>query len=302
MKLPTTPFMQMIPLTLLICGQVFQLRAEEPVMVKDAEIVKLQSAEIREASGLTESRRHPGCFWLVNDSGADPVLHLSGKKGEDLGKVTVETASNKDWEDLAGFNLDGRPYLLVADTGDNAAKREFVTLYIFPEPEFSPDKKLAGKVNVEWSVRFRYPDGPRDCESVAVDAKQQKVILVSKRTHPPEVYELPLKTTGAEIVIAQKIGTTNVDNPGTLPLHLFDGQPTAMDIASDGSVAAILTYTGVFVFLRKENESWAETLARKPQVLAPHQLPQAEALAFSVDGKTLYCTSEGVGARLVRYK
>ena len=270
-------------------------------MAKDAEVVKLQSSAIREASGLTESRRHRGFLWLVNDSGADAVLHLAGSKGEDLGSVAVEAASNKDWEDLAGFNLDGRPYLLVADTGDNAAKREFVTLYFVAEPEFSPDKKLEGSVKLEWTVRFRYPDGSRDCESVAVDARQQKVILVSKRTHPPEVYELPLKPGGTDVVEAREIGTTDVSNPGSLPSHLFDGQPTAMDITNDGNVAAILTYTGIFLFARKENESWAEALAHKPQVLAPHKLPQAEALAFTADGKTLYGTSEGVGARLVKY-
>lgn len=294
-------FLKMFLVALLICGATLTVLAEEAPMAKDAEVVKLQSPALREASGLTESRRHPGCFWLINDSGAGPVLHLAGLKGEDFGSVTVEAASNTDWEDLAGFNLDDRPYLLVADTGDNAAKREFATLYFVVEPEFSPDKKLEGTVKVEWSVRFRYPDGPRDCESVAVDAGQQKVILVSKRTHPPEVYELPLKPGGTEVVEARKIGTTDVSNPGSLPSHLFDGQPTAMDITSDGNEAAILTYTGIFLFPRKENESWAEALAHKPQVLTPHKLPQAEALAFTVDGKALYCTSEGVGARLVKY-
>ena len=302
MKPPPTPFLKIFPLALFCCGQAFQLQAEEPVMSKDSEVVKLQSSAIREASGLTESRRHRGCLWLVNDSGADAVLHLAGSKGEDLGRVTVAEAENKDWEDLAGFKLNDRPYLLVADTGDNAAKREFVTLYFLAEPEFSPDKKLEGSVKVEWSVRFRYPDGPRDCESVAVDARQQKVILVSKRTHPPEVYELPLKPGGTDVVEARKIGTTDVSNPGSLPSHLFDGQPTAMDITSDGNEAAILTYTGIFLFARKENESWAEALAHKPQVLAPHKLPQAEALAFTADGKTLYGTSEGVGAKLVKYQ
>lgn len=302
MNLPPTPFLKLVPLALLICSQAWHVPAEEPVMVKDAEVVKLQSPEIREASGLTESRRHPGCFWLVNDSGADAVLHLAGSKGEELGSVTVEGATNKDWEDLAGFNLDGRPYLLVADTGDNAAKREFVTLYFLVEPEFSPDKKLEGTVKVDWSVRFRYPDGPHDCESVAVDTGQQKVLLVSKRTHPPEIYELPLKPEGTDVVVARKIGTTNVGNPGSLPSNLFDGQPTAMDIKRDGSEAAILTYTGIFLFPHKENETWAEALSHKPKVLAAHHLPQAEALAFTVDGKGIYCTSEGVGAKLVKYQ
>ena len=291
----------MFPLAMLICGQALRAQSEGPVMAKDAEVVKLQSPALREASGLTESRRHPGCFWLITDSGADPVLHLAGSKGEELGSVAVAEAKNQDWEDLAGFNLDGRPYLLVADTGDNAAKREFVTLYFLAEPEFSPDKKLEATVKVERAVRFRYPDGPRDCESVAVDAGQQKIILVSKRTHPPEVYELPLKPGGTDVVEARKTGTTDVSNPGSLPSHLFDGQPTAMDITSDGSEAAILTYTGIFLFPRKEKETWAEALTHKPQVLAPHKLPQAEALAFTVDGKALHCTSEGVGARLVKY-
>jgi hypothetical protein len=271
-------------------------------MIREAGDVRLGAPSLKEASGLAESRRHAGCLWLINDSGAAPVLHLAGPAGEPLGTAEVEGVGNTDWEDLAAFTMDGKPYLLVADVGDNAAKRETVSLHVLLEPEFDPTVPLEAKVKVGWTVRFRYPDGPRDCESVAVDQKQQKIILVSKRTKPPEVYELPLMPEASEILVAQKTGTTAVPMPEGSARHPYGEQPTAMDISSDGCKAAILTYFGVFVFARTETESWGAALARKPQMLEPHLLPQAEALAFSADGKFIHCTSEGSGAKLVKYK
>lgn len=295
-------FLRLVPLGLVLAGGNAPATAQDTGLVRDGTVVRFQAADLVEASGISESRRHPGCFWLENDSGGGPVLYLAGSGGEDLGTVTLNGVENIDWEDLAGFSMKGKPYLLVADVGDNNAKREFVTLYFLPEPDFSTDQKLDLHVPVAWSIKFRYPDGPRDCESVAVDEQQQKIILVSKRTKPPEIYELPLRQEGSEILVAKKIGTTSVPTPrGFLP-HPFGGQPTAMDISSDGTKAVILTYSAAFLFPRKPNESWAEALSHKPQVLPHHLLPQAEAIAFSVDGKCIYCTSEGAKARLVKFR
>lgn len=84
-----------------------------------AERPKIQSPAIKEASGLAISPTDAAFMWVINDSGAAPELHLAGTDGTDRGKVTLKGVKNIDWEDLASFTLDGKPYLLVADTGDN---------------------------------------------------------------------------------------------------------------------------------------------------------------------------------------
>ena len=78
---------------------------------------RLQNAQIDEASGLARSQRYPDVFWVANDDGPS-VLYAIDSTGKDLGRVTIKDASNRDWEDLASFTLDGVPYLLAADIGD----------------------------------------------------------------------------------------------------------------------------------------------------------------------------------------
>ena len=57
------------------------------------------------------------------------------------------------------------PPLLVADTGDNGGLRHAATAYAIEEPASLEDTVLR-----RWSVSFRWPDGPRDCEAAFVDA------------------------------------------------------------------------------------------------------------------------------------
>ena len=131
-----------------------------------------------------------------------------------------------------------------------------------------------------------------DCESVAVDAGSGKIILLSKRTQPPQVFELPLKPITPGIQTAKRIGTCTVESPAGASLA-FGNQPTALDISSDCKKAAVVTYYGAFVFTRAKDESWADAFAKEPTSLGPHGLPQAESIAFTKEGNTLLVVSEG---------
>jgi hypothetical protein len=217
--------------------------------------------------------------------------------------MTVNGARNKDWEDLASFTMDGVPYLLIADHGDNNAQRGVCTLYLLREPALpDPGANLNGDVAIEREIRFRYEGGPRDCEAVAVDVAAKKILLLTKRTQPPELYELPLASPAAGgTLLARKIGSTEVTSPmdSIIP---FRNQPTGMDIAADHSFAAVLTYYGVFVFPKNPAESWPESFARKPVMLEPHILPQAETIAISEDGNSIFVVSEGRKTPIIRYR
>lgn len=264
---------------------------------------KLGSSEIKEASGLAASSRNSGFLWVVNDSGSKPELHLIETNGRYRGKTTLNSARNVDWEDLASFQFGGKPYLLAADTGDNESKRDSCTLYVLNEPELpADDRTLDHQSRVQWQIRFRYEDGPRDCESVAVDAASGKILLLSKRTEVPFVYELPLKPeSDSKVLTARRIGKTSVQAPtgNRIP---FANQPTGFDLTPDASMAAVVTYYGVFVFPRKPDEGWDAAFSRNPINLGPHQLPQAEAIAFSKDGASIFAVSEGSGTPIIRFQ
>jgi hypothetical protein len=263
----------------------------------------LGSSAIKEASGLAASSRDRGFLWVINDSGSKPELHLIETKGRYRGKTTLSGARNVDWEDLASFQSGGKSYLLAADTGDNESKRDSCTLYVLNEPELpAGDKMLDFQSRVQWQIRFRYEDGPRDCESVAVDAASGKILLLSKRTEVPYVYELPLKPDdGSKVLTARRIGKTSVQAPtgNRIP---FASQPTGFDLTPDASMAAVVTYYGVFVFPRKPGEGWETAFSRDPIPLGPHKLPQAEAIAFSKDGSTIFTISEGSGTPIIRFQ
>jgi hypothetical protein len=293
-----------LPALLLVCGM-GALHAEEVELLfkrQDPE-GRLQSRELSEASGMAASPSDSRLLWLVNDSGCAAELFLTGTDGGSRGKVTVEGAKNLDWEDLASFQHEGNPYLIISDTGDNASKRSHCTLYIIAEPQLpTDDALLAGSVKPAWTISFRYEDGPRDCESLAVDAKAGKILLLSKRTHPPMLYELPLKPAGTKEQVARKIGQLAKDLPMGFPPMPYGTQPTGMDISADGTMATVVTYTGAFLFLRNEGDSWATALARDPQVLDSHQARQAEAIAFSRDGTVIRVASEGAKSPLMCYR
>src|SRR5207253_735177 len=102
---------------------------------------------IRESSGLSESRTHPGVYWTHNDSGHGPDVFALNSSGVQLGKVRVTGAQNRDWEDIASgpCPAGGGTCLYLADTGNNASSegekgkghgRQEVTLVVVPEPDW----------------------------------------------------------------------------------------------------------------------------------------------------------------------
>ena len=66
-------------------------RAEEAGFAREEPKFHIQSAAVNEASGLAVSTRDAEFMWVVNDSGAKPILHLAGTEGSDRGQVAVRT-------------------------------------------------------------------------------------------------------------------------------------------------------------------------------------------------------------------
>jgi len=264
---------------------------------------------IAEASGLASSRRDPKLFWTHNDSGGQPVIYGIEPNGVRRGDLRLAGIRNVDWEDIASFELDGKAWILVADTGDNRGVRHDCALYVVAEPDpaqLVPFEELS--VPVAWKIPVSYPDGPHDCEAVTVDAKAGLVYLISKRTHPPVLYTLPLRPVAGTSVATPIAPLRDFPKPTPmqtllpLPSGKYRDEPTGMDFAPDGSAAVVVTYGDVCLFPRNPGETWAAALTRKPQLLPPHGLTQAEAVAFAQDSRTIYVTSEGAGATILRYR
>ena len=71
----------------------------------------------------------------MNDSGNAPELFALNIHGDDLGTWTLEDTVQSDWEALSDFVLDGQPYLLIADVGDNILWKPVHSLIVVKEPD-----------------------------------------------------------------------------------------------------------------------------------------------------------------------
>ncbi len=256
----------------------------------------LLDERLGEVSGLAASRRHEDLLWVHNDGGNGPFLYAIGNRGGLRGVLEVEGVVNTDWEDMAAFTLDGAHYLLVADTGDNGGLRHTLQLHVVEEPA---EVDASTSVAAAWSIAFRWPDGPRDCEAVAVDVANGRILLISKKRQPPEVFSLPLRPTGEGVQVATRIGTlagvpqaSEQDRQANPARARLRGQVTAADLSPDGRRLAVLTYDEVLVYDRAPGEAWEPAFDRAPRLQPLPLLPQAEALGWSADGTRLHATGE----------
>lgn len=270
----------------------------------------LQDEQITEASGITQSLRHSDALWIINDGGHAPMLFAVQTDGELLADVAIEGVANLDWEDLGSFELDGHAWLLIADIGDNESVFANRVFYVVEEPQL--DANMPHSLRPEWEIRFRYPDGPRDSESAMVDVENERILLLSKRTEPPELYELPLRPTGDnEVAVAKLLGPIDTlpkptardlaaRSDGKPRRFFWEWQPTAMDISADGRSAVILTYNDAYLYARDSSESWYKALQRQPVALNLNIFPGAEAIGFA-GPQRLIITSEGSHAALQEF-
>lgn len=248
------------------------------------------SERIVEASGLAASRVNNATFWVINDSGNESRLHAVGYNGADLGSVVIRGVLGFDWEDIAvgpGPDPDVS-YVYIGDIGDNLRLRNTISLLRFPEPDVAD---LPDTVSAVDTIRLSYPDGAEDAEAMWVDPVTGDIFVVTKRQSdgravvfrappvPAEQREPVAMTAVAEFRFA--------DN----------GEVTAADVTTDGSVIALRGYNEVWMWVRTDL-GYEATLAAEP-CMAPSPIEiQGEALAF-IPGELSYVTlSEGLAPTL----
>jgi hypothetical protein len=266
---------------------------------------KITASKIDEASGVAVSRINDDLLWINNDSGNSASLYAVNSNGDHLVTLNIKKASNNDWEDVASFVYQGKPYLLIADTGDNSESSKSYQLHIVEEPMISQQAnqpKLTRKPS--WSIKFTYPDGPHDCEAVAVDIVQQKILLLTKRNWPPVLYELPLTAKGK--VVATKLGEIpELPKPTESDIRLvkyfnYANQPTGLDISADGLSAVVLTYSDAYYFsVKQQPTNWLNVLSSRPTEVPVPYLTQAEAIGFNQNANTIFVTTEKLPAPLI---
>lgn len=259
--------------------------ATEPTMTP------IEPRQIDETSGITESRSQPGTLWVEQDSGSPAELALLGHDGKVRGKLAIPNATNRDWEDIASGPgpQAGINYLYIGEIGDNNAQYGEYTVYRLPEPSSVTDTPKS----VE-RIRFKYPDGARDAETLMLDPQTKDLYVVSKREAKVHLYRLPYPQSTTEIMTAELLGELPFDGTqlGTMI--------TSGDISSDGSEILLRSYLFIYYWSRGKGQSIADAMQRTPaRELTSRLEPQGEAICFDRENNGFFTLSERASAASV---
>lgn len=272
---------------------VLTISAQEMGTVRIA-LGKADHPALGEISGIVSSRTYPGKYWVHNDSGDTGRIFLIDSVAKMSCEFHLEGVDAKDVEDIAWVRDKGRNYILLADIGDNLAKREEIKLYYFEEPMIKAgvSKDTIASTAIR-TIVLNYPDKARDAEAIFVDPVDQRFYLISKRDFYSTLYSADIFKFKKDRYMLRK----EMEFPFTFV--------TAADIAENGDAIIVKNLTQVFYWDRKTEGSIISSLRKPFQKVSYSVEPQGEAIAFDHFPCTFVTISErpfGLDAYLYQYK
>ncbi|MGB0266385.1 MAG: hypothetical protein ACPF9T_00885 [Pseudomonadales bacterium] len=297
-------------LLLLALGGHGPAQAADRAKPLDAELSALRlsgPARMEELSGLAVSRTYPGIVWGHGDSGQPPVLWALDLERGDLAfppylakkfddgaswpGLTLEGASNIDWEDLTTLN----GWLYLGEFGNNGNARRDLGLWALPEP----NPRATERQRPAFFLPFHYPEQQRfpaeawvfDAEALFADPERNALYLITKHRKAGDVrrfipgaklYRIPLDGAGRA-----STALTLVDQ------HEEMTAVTAAELSPSGAWLAVLTYRTLWLFPRPPaGEQWLSGPAYS-RPLPFLETRQAEALSWRDDTTLLLGNEEG---------
>lgn len=279
-------------------------RSDKPLSRDYAEpkvIGEIKSDEIRESSGIAASRCSENVLWTHNDSGDKAFLYAINLSGEKLGTYKIPNAENKDWEDIAAFRApSGECFLYIGDIGNNELDRTELSIYILKEPRIDASHKGSSKkeplitVNAE-IVKFRYPDAAQNAETLMVHPESGDIYVVSKSMKDPAgVYKVDADKLSTSPIKAEKIAELKVP---AVP----NGFLTGGDVSPDGKGVVICDYFSAYELVLPDGEDdFDEIWKVAPLIIPIGERKQGEAVGYSIDGKSIFATSEKKDSPLIQ--
>jgi hypothetical protein len=232
---------------------------------------------IDEASGIAASRKNQDIVWVHNDSGDRHRIFAVDRTGNVKKIFVLPGAQARDWEDIAigPGPVAGEDYLYVGDIGDNARKHPFKIIYRFLEPSINAS---IGRVD---AIRFRYPDGSYNAETLMVDPVTRDILVVTKESKSAQVYRLPYPQSTEEIITLQPVATLDLD------LALSG------DISADAQKILIKTREKIYYWKRaRADEPLTDVFKRAPAFLPYIEEYLEEGACFDPSGQGYYTIGE----------
>jgi hypothetical protein len=250
----------------------------------------LRAPQLNEVSGIVESARRPGTFFVHNDSGDTARFFAVDLSGALRAEYRLADARAVDWEDIARGPCAAGTCLYLADIGDNNRTRTEYTVYRVPEPDV-PDAAPASVTPVELraeAITFRYPDGAHNAETLVADPADGALYVITKVDAGP--------------VAVYRVGAGTATRVAEMTLPAGAGQLTGGDAHPGGRALLLRTYARVLLYERPAEAPFASLFAATPRAVAVRLEPQGEAVAWRLDGRGYVTVSEGVGVRINAFR
>ena len=247
-----------------------------------------------ETSGIAASGIFKDMFYVHNDSGDESRFFMISPDGK-LHHILKYNSSPDDCEDITvgPGPIKGKSYIYLADIGDNGSNRDAITIYRFEEKKVWLKDSIVNLASQK--LYFKYPDAPKDAETLMIDPVDKLFYIVTKRKDSVSIYTSPLTHKANDTVTLTFRGKLFFE--GT---KLFKWI-TAGDISKDGDKVLLKSYEKVYYWKRKGKEHIWETLQKKPKILTYQVEKMGEAIGFAADGKSYYTVSEGIYAPIYYY-
>jgi hypothetical protein len=286
----------------LIIVMFFGAYARHKYVQKEYDITgTLQTRHLDEISGIAASGINEDMYYIHNDSGDTSRFFAIKPTGKIISTIYFkgdpkEVLGVHDCEDIAvgPGPVKGKSYVYMGDIGDNDAVRKYITVYRIEEQKSWTKDSITSAKAVP--IHFKYPNGPRDAESLMIDPIGKLIYIVSKREDSVKVYSSPLSYKPNDTLMLTRRATLHFK--GYILLKWI----TAGDISKDGTQVLLKSYEKVYYWKRDGDEPVWKTMLRKPRELPYKMEKQGEAIGFTPDGRGYYTTSEGVYSPIYYYR
>lgn len=258
-------------------------------------MASLKDPSITEASGLVASRKHPGYFYVHNDSGDRPRVFLIDRQGRTWVEIRLRGADAKDYEDITlAPGSAGQFDVCVADIGDNHARRASIRVYRFPEVDLPAEPGQTVEVAAR-AVALQYPEGPADAETFLVHPHTGHGYVITKRVEGGgTVYRLPAPWPSDGTVTLTRVA--DLELPAAfLPYRVVTGG----DISPDGTAVVLRCYADGWFWSGLDpggGDAFEGAFSDPPTRVDLADEAQGEAVCFTADGRALLTVGEGQGA------
>ncbi|SOD72346.1 hypothetical protein SAMN05892883_1745 [Jatrophihabitans sp. GAS493] len=264
-------------------------RSDVTLTASSRRLFDLRDPAIDEASGLVVGSKSPGVLYAQNDSGDSArFFAMNAETGATVAVCTVHSATNVDWEDMAGgHDVDGKAYIWIGDIGDNDSSRDSITVYQVPEPTLAAsDRGVPCSVTPTKTWKLRYPDGAQNAESLMFDPLRHRLYIATKTfSGSSNVYLVPQQpTTGVQQlqrIASISVGPTDDASATNGPVGVAGGfMVTGGAFSPDGSLLVLRTYSSAHLW--RVNGGDVAAALQQPQLSfdLPAQ-PQGEGIAFT---------------------